>query len=320
MSIRRLKLLLPMMALLLGLAGTAHAQAASSATPNPETTPALAPFMKEPGTHAYFMGQESNLNGWFITMTQNRVQVAYTSLDGQRLIIGAIFGADGSNVTEAQLVRLREHEPAVNQLFTNTVEQAKQQLVKSSGMDRILKNLDPKSKGDMLYIDLAQMFRIQVGSKDAPLLFMVVDPNCPHCKHAWKDLQPLLEKTKLQVRLLPLGILGPESTRMAAMLLDQDNPTPKWNAFAAANFDPKVLDGAPGETGVSKEKLNRAFFDKWKLRATPFFAYRSKSGEIKVLNETPKDMAALVADIAPLPEAGADPVVAPSASSSPVAE
>ena len=307
MSIRRLKLA----ALLLAVVSLSTPVLAAGAV-DASNVPAIAPFLKEAGSHAYFMGQESNLNGWFITMPNDRVQIAYTSIDGQRLIIGAIFASDGTNITEQQLVALREHEPAVNQLFTNTVEQAKANLVKKSGMDRVLKNLDPKSKGDMLYIDLAQMFHVQVGPKDAPLLFMVIDPNCPHCKHAWEQLQPLFGKTPLQVRLLPLGILGPDSTRMAGELLDQDDAAAKWTEFAKANFDPKVLDGTPSANGAAKEKLNRTLFDKWHLQATPFIAYRSKSGSIKVLNETPKDMAALVADIAPLPEADGTPVQAPA--------
>ena len=282
--------------------------------------PALAPFFKDGGTHGFYMGRAANLDGWFLTMSQNRVQIAYSTPDGQTLVIGALFGADGTNITEAQLVELRQHEPAVNKLFTDTVEQAQQRLVKTSGLDRVLGGLDPKNKGDQLYLDLAQAFHAQVGPVDAPLLFMIIDPNCPHCHKAWKQLAPLIAAAHAQLRVIPVGILGADSTRMAGKLLDTDQPGALWQQFADKDFDMDFLKGAPGDNGKAKQEVNRALFDRWNLKATPFFAYRSKSGGVKVLNQEPVDPAALVADLAPVappapdkaPASPATPTIAPA--------
>lgn len=288
---------------LLLLTNIASAQDAATpqASPRAEQAAALAPFFSDGGTHGYYMGREAGLDGWFLTMSGNRIQIAYTSPDGKVLVIGALFAADGANLTEKQLVALRAREPEVNKLFTDSVEQAQQKLVKTSGMDRIMKNLDPTKKGDQLYLELAQMFHAQVGPRDAPLLFMVIDPTCPHCKRAWKEMAPLIGKTGVQVRVIPVGILGDEATRMAGKLLDSDRPGEVWAKFAAANFDKSVLDGTPGQTGVTRAQLNRSVFDRWQLKATPFFAYRSKSGEVKVLNQEPADIEALLRDIAAVP-------------------
>ncbi len=272
--------------------------------PQPETVPALQPFLKD-GGKAYFMGQEAGLNGWFIIMTANRVQIAYTSLDNKYVIVGAIFGADGTNVTEQQVIDVRQKEADVNKLFTDTVEQAKKNLVKTSGMDRVLSGLDPSKKGDQLFLDLAQTINIAIGTKDGGAIYMFVDPNCPHCKHAWKDLAPLIKKYNLQVHLIPVGILGDDSIRMAGMLLDGDAAAnlSKWQAYSDSGYDPDKLSGQPSEDAKAKVGLNRIIFDKLGVKATPFIAYRSKAGGVKVVTADPKDMEQVAADVAPLPAA-----------------
>ena len=272
-----------------------------AAQPAADAVPALAAFFRDGQTRGFYMGRAAGLDGWFLMMSEKRVQIAYTAPDGNILVIGALFSADGTNITEQQLIGLRAKEPAVNALFTDTVQQAQETLVRASGMDRVMKNLDPAKKGDQLYLELAQAFHAQLGARDAPLLFMVIDPNCPHCKRAWKAMAPWLAKTNVQVRVIPVGILGDDSTRMAGKLLDTDKPGALWAKFAAADFDRAVLDGSPGEDGRAKAQVNRALFDRWQLKATPFFAYRAKNGDVKVLNQVPDDARALLEDIAAVP-------------------
>ncbi len=300
---------------------SAHAQPAATAAvavPKAADVPALSAFFRDGGTTGYYMGRAAGLDGWFLMMSEKRVQIAYTAPEGNILVIGALFGVDGTNITEQQLVALRGKEPAVNALFTDTVQEAQEKLVKASGMDRVMKNLDPAKKGDQLYLELAQAFHAQLGQRDAPLLFMVIDPNCPHCKRAWKAMAPLLAKSNAQVRIIPVGILGDDSTRMAGKLLDTDKPGALWAKFADADFDKAVLDGEPSEAGKAKAQVNRALFDRWSLRATPFFAYRGKNGEVKVLNQVPQDAKALLADIAAVPPPAEDSK-APAPAAAPIA-
>src|SRR3546814_9595147 len=40
-----------------------------------------------------------------------------------------------------------------------------------------------------------------VGLRDAPVLYMVVDPQCPFCHQAWERLRPLVIAKKLQIRI-----------------------------------------------------------------------------------------------------------------------
>ena len=86
--------------------------------------------------------------------------------------------------------------------------------------------------------------------------------------------------------------------RMAELLLDKDGKQ-RWEDYAKSDFDKTKLTGTATEEGKRRYAVNAALYNRWKLKGTPFFAYRSKAGAIKVLNELPKDWDKLVDDIAP---------------------
>lgn len=269
-----------------------------SEQPDANVIPALEPFRGRNATFHY-MGRTAGLDGWFMTMPDNFIQIAYTSVDGNQLIIGFIVGAKGKNITEQQLVNLRERDEAVNKLFTDKVEDAKAKLARDRGFQELMTNLNMDKPGDKLYAEITQAPSVEVGATGAPLLLMVLDPQCPFCKQAWRKLQKdFVSEDKLLVRLVPVAILGDDSMRMAELLLDKDGQE-RWQAYADSDFDKTKLVGEAGPEGKKRYAVNAALYNRWKLKGTPFFAYRSKDGTIKVLNELPKDWDALVKDIAP---------------------
>lgn len=269
-----------------------------SNNPDPDKVLSLQPFRDRKGTFHY-MGRVSGLDGWFITMPDNFIQIAYTSPDGQQLVIGFIVGAEGRNLTEQQLVNLRERDATVNKLFTDKVEDAKARLAQDRGFQELMTNLNMDRPGDKLYAEITQAPSVEIGSEGAPLLLMVLDPQCPFCKKAWQALdKEYVSEGKLLMRLIPVAILGDDSMRMAELLLDKDGKD-RWAAYAKSDFDKTKLAGEAGEDGKRRYAVNAALYNRWKLKGTPFFAYRSKDGTIKVLNELPKDWDALVKDIAP---------------------
>lgn len=266
--------------------------------PDTQSMPALKPF-RDRGATFHYMGRTAELDGWFMTMPDNFVQIAYTSIDGSKLIIGFIMDQTGKNVTEQQMVNLRERDPTVNKMFTDKVEDAKSRLAKDRGFQELMTNLNMNKPGDKLYAEITQAPSVEVGKEGAPLLMMVMDPQCPFCKQAWKKLdKEFVSDGKLLVRLIPVAILGDDSMRMAELLLDKDGKE-KWDAFAKSDFDKSKLSGTASEEAKRRYAVNAALYNRWKLKGTPFFAYRAKDGSIKVLNELPKDWDKLVKDIAP---------------------
>ena len=267
--------------------------------PDPQTMPALK-FFRERQAQFYYMGRTAGVDGWFLMMPDNVVQIVYTSLDGKQLIIGFLVDERGKNVTEQQMVNLREREAAVNKLFTDKVEDAKTRLTRNRGFQELAANLNMDKPGDQMYAQLAQAPAIEMGDQSAPLLLMVIDPRCPFCKQAYRALdKKFIGKDKVLVRVIPVGILGDDSVRMAQLLLGSNGGKDLWQSFVDKDFDTTVLAGEPSADGKARYEITAGLFNHWKLKGTPFFAYRSKSGGIKVLNELPRDWDAMIADIAP---------------------
>lgn len=268
--------------------------------PDPQMIPALKPF-RDRQAQFFYMGRTAELDGWFMMLSDNLVQIVYTSLDGNSLVIGFLMDKTGKNITEQQMVNLRERDPSVNKLFTDKVEDAKKRLERDRGFHELMTNLNLDKPGDKMYAELAQAPAIEVGdNKKAPFLLMVIDPQCPFCKQAYKKLyKDYASKGKLLLRVIPVGILGDDSVRMSSVLLNKANDVALWDKFYANDFAKDSLAGTPTEQGINRYSVNAGLYNRWKMKGTPFFVYRGKDGTIKVLNEAPNDYKAVVGDIAP---------------------
>ena len=56
-------------------------------------------------------------------------------------------------------------------------------------------------------------------------VYVFTDPNCPFCKRLWKDAQPWVESGKVQLRHIPVGVLGQSSRKKAAYILAAKDKT-----------------------------------------------------------------------------------------------
>lgn len=61
---------------------------------------------------------------------------------------------------------------------------------------------------------------IAEGPKNAATtVYVFTDPNCPYCKRFWNDAQPWVKSGKVQLRHIPVGVLGEGSRKKAAYML-----------------------------------------------------------------------------------------------------
>ena len=56
----------------------------------------------------------------------------------------------------------------------------------------------------------------------ANTVYVLFDPQCPHCGHLWKQSQPLLKKVKFV--WIPVAFINPKSAPQGAALLTAANP------------------------------------------------------------------------------------------------
>ncbi|MDB5812738.1 MAG: thiol:disulfide interchange protein, partial [Betaproteobacteria bacterium] len=70
-------------------------------------------------------------------------------------------------------------------------------------------------------------------------VYVLFDPQCPHCGHLWEASQPLLGKAKFV--WIPVSIVSSKSLRQGAALLAASDP-----AQAMTAHEKSILAGAGG--------------------------------------------------------------------------
>ena len=105
----------------------------------------------------------------------------------------------------------------------------------------------------------------------AQTVYVLFDPQCPHCGHLWQASQPLLNKVKFV--WIPVSIVNGKSTAQGAALLSATNPSELMSAHEAS-----ILAGTGGLPATdevtapvrSTIEANTALFNALKLESVPF--------------------------------------------------
>lgn len=128
----------------------------------------------------------------------------------------------------------------------------------------------------------------------ANTVYVLFDPQCPHCGHLWQASQPLLNKAKFV--WIPVSIINAKSSLQGAALLSAANPTELMTAHEAS-----LLAGtgglpdtdAPSPAVQATIKGNTQLFNDLALESVPFVvAKNARTGQV-VTHSGAMDAAAL---------------------------
>lgn len=261
-----------------------------------EKEPAMPPPIKtlvEQGAQVRYLGRHNGLDGW-LTIKNGQEQYFYVTADGKSLLMGLLFDIDGKIVTLRQVKELQEKSGGVLDLFTVKDPEVP---AETAVPDRYKQSTMPqfKTPSEQLFDDVTNSNWIQLGKSDAPVVYSFMDPQCPHCHAFMADLKSnYLNNGMIQVRLIPVGFMKPESKAEAAVLLAAPDPEERW--YRHMTGDATALPPTQGvnEQGVER---NMAIMQSWKLDATPITVYRSKDGRVKIIQGRPQKMADLMSDL-----------------------
>lgn len=111
----------------------------------------------------------------------------------------------------------------------------------------------------------------------AQTVYVLFDPQCPHCGHLWQASQPLHKKVKFV--WIPVSIINGKSTVQGAALLTATAPIELMTAHEAS-----ILAGTGGLPGTDEVaapvratiEANTALFNALKLESVPFIVSRNK--------------------------------------------
>lgn len=110
----------------------------------------------------------------------------------------------------------------------------------------------------------------------AHTVYVMFDPQCPHCSHLWEAALPL--QTKVKFVWAPVAILGPKSLPQGAALLQAANPVETMTAH-----EKSLLAGEGGmaaSASIPSEieatiKANTGLLDRLGADSVPFIVARN---------------------------------------------
>lgn len=127
-------------------------------------------------------------------------------------------------------------------------------------------------------------FWFSVGKRGAPTVYAIVDPDCPFCAKAMTNLKDEVELGKLQLRIVPVPVLGERSAGLiAAVLTDEEPPVAFWRheiqmgAFGTSDLAPADFIALRPELRAAI-KNNLALMSRLNIEGVPFFAFETSDG------------------------------------------
>lgn len=119
------------------------------------------------------------------------------------------------------------------------------------------------------------------GSAKAPTtVYFFTDPNCPYCKRLWTDAQPWVKSGKVQIRHIPVGVLGESSRKKAAYIL------------AAKDGSKALVDNESGKAPAKEDPIaskqskqldeNLQLMQQLGASGTPAILYRDATGLLQL--------------------------------------
>lgn len=223
------------------------------------------------------LGVLHGLRGVFVR-NAGQFQVFYASPDSERVIPGALFDAQGKNLTLDQIATIPGAVPTV--AIGDAASHAAVQVQAFPGS--LLQAVEATTYG-------------MVGSPSAPRLWVFIDPLCGWSVRAMGQLRSYVDAGRVQLAVIPVSVLdhedqGRSTTAAKAMLsLSQEMMVPAWS-------DNK-LGGRAEPAADQRLSDNMAAVAAIGLRGTPTFIWRKPDGTEGRADGLPNDVDALIASV-----------------------
>jgi thiol:disulfide interchange protein DsbG len=127
-------------------------------------------------------------------------------------------------------------------------------------------------------------------------VYVLFDPQCPHCGHLWQQSQPLLKKVKFV--WIPVAFINAKSAPQGAALMTAANP-----AELMATHEASILAGTGGISASSSVladieaaiKANTQLLNSMGVESVPFIMSKNAQTGMVVTNTGAMESAALAA-------------------------
>jgi thiol:disulfide interchange protein DsbG len=147
----------------------------------------------------------------------------------------------------------------------------------------MLKGTALDSAADSILKDIHQASWVRDGNSKH-LIYVFFDLNCPYCNKVYDGLRPQVEKSEVELRWIPVGILTITSPGKAAALLEAKDPTAalheneKKFSMATGSLGGLAEEPVPRDETLKRLDRNLALLQRSGTDAVPSLLFRSKDG------------------------------------------
>lgn len=192
----------------------------------------------------------------FVGQYEGRSIPVYLSPDGEHVLVGTLYDANGNNLTAATF--RKASRPAY---------------------------------GEAEWQRLQNAMWIPEGAEDPErIVYVFTDTECPYCNRLWKMSKPMLADSNTQIRHVIVAVISPtKSAPRAAAVLGADDPAAAFQKHEA-NFGHSPLS-ANGEVPADiRKKLqgNVKLMRDLGVFGTPALLYKDAGGTVRVQSGVPR--------------------------------
>ena len=229
----------------------------------------LVSALRANGAEIVPLGSRGGLDGYLVTPAKGGGYSLYVTGDGHA-VAGLLYGPDGMEVTGAQLAAARDIDARAGTAEATPPEKvaAPAPVTAHAEIRNSVAEPGPASVAG-LFERSASAFGFTLGGR-GPVVVLLGDATCPWSRSAAARLGRAALEGRLQLRVVPVAVLGAAAAHRAAAIAASPDPAVAW--FEGG--------GAADRTGAERIARNNALFDAWGASAVPFIAWRTRGGTV----------------------------------------
>ena len=235
---------------------------------------ALVSALRANGAEIVPLGARGGMNGYFVTPAKGGGYSLYVTEDGHA-VAGLLYGPDGTEITGAQLAAARGGDVRASTTYSAPAE-------KVAAPALVIAHAESEHPGERssppatagLFERSAAAFGFTLGER-GPVAVLLGDPTCSFSRSAAARLGRAALDGRLQLRVVPVAVLGADAARRAVAIAAHPEPARAWfEGGGTADF--RAADRA----GAQRIARNNAIFDEWGATAVPLIAWQTRDGTV----------------------------------------
>lgn len=255
-------------------------------------------YLRSKGNLLQFIGTTGGLDAYMAEAPNGSIQTFYIAPDGKGILAGLMFDTSGRNITMSQVMHLLQTNP-------NALASVKK-LQEKNAKNKNQENMTPQqmmAKAQVVIAAIEKTNWFRMGDEKAPIVYMIMDPNCPWCSRAVHYLEPIVAKGDVQLRVIQIGMLNETSLPKAAAIVASTNPVETLRQYEGREKAPPPMESLT-QDNILLVRQNEQFVRDYELEGTPFFVFRDYQGVPRLIKGLPKNMPGDLMNLVRVPAPG----------------